>query len=51
VQLRARELKTQGRSADDVAMAVQMEFQAKYPGWPRANGLAAAARSAYAEAP
>ena len=51
VQARARELKAQGRSADDTAAAVQTEFQAKYPDWPRANGLAAAARSAYAEAP
>jgi hypothetical protein len=30
---------------------VQTELQAKYPGWPRANGLAAAARAAYLEAP
>lgn len=51
VQARARQLKAQGRSADEVAMTVQMEFQAKHPDWPRANGLAAAARSAYAEAP
>jgi glyoxylase-like metal-dependent hydrolase (beta-lactamase superfamily II) len=51
VQARARELKAQGRSVDDVAGAVQMEFQAKYPDWPRANGLAAAARAAYSEAP
>jgi hypothetical protein len=29
---------------------VQTEFPAKHPGWPRANGLAAIARSAYAEA-
>ena len=34
-----------------VATTVRMEFQAKNPTWPRANGLAAAARSAYAEAP
>ena len=51
VQARAHELKAQGRSADDTATAVQAEFQAKYPGWPRVNGLPAAARSAYAEAP
>jgi glyoxylase-like metal-dependent hydrolase (beta-lactamase superfamily II) len=50
VQTRARALKAEGRSADDVAKAVQAEFQAEHPGWPRANGLAAAARSAYAEA-
>jgi hypothetical protein len=51
VQARARALKVEGRSVDDVAAAVQAEFQAQHPGWPRANGLAAAARSAYAEAP
>jgi glyoxylase-like metal-dependent hydrolase (beta-lactamase superfamily II) len=51
VQARARELKSQGRSADETATTVQTEFQAKHPDWPRANGLAAAARAAYAEAP
>jgi len=51
IQTRARELKAQGRSADEAAAAVQAELQAKHPGWPRANGLIAAARSAYAEAP
>ncbi len=51
IQARTRELKAMGRSADEVAMTVRMEFQAKNPTWPRANGLAAAARSAYAEAP
>ncbi len=51
IQARARELKTQGRSADETATAVQAEFQAQQPAWPRANGIAALARSAYAEAP
>jgi glyoxylase-like metal-dependent hydrolase (beta-lactamase superfamily II) len=51
VRTRTRALKAAGRSADDASAAVQMEFQAKYPSWPRANGLAAAARAAYAEAP
>jgi glyoxylase-like metal-dependent hydrolase (beta-lactamase superfamily II) len=50
VQARARALKAEGRSADDTAKTVQAEFQAQHPEWPRANGLAAAARSAYAEA-
>ena len=50
VQARARALKAEGRTADDTAKAVQAEFQAQHPEWPRANGLAAAARSAYAEA-
>jgi len=51
VQTRARDLKAQGRSSDDVAMIVRMELGAKHPEWPRADGLFAAARAAYAEAP
>ena len=49
VQTRARELKAQGRTADDTATTVQKELEAQHPGWPRANGVAAAARAAYAE--
>lgn len=49
VQARARALKGEGKSADEAATAIQTEFQAQHPNWPRANGLAAAARSAYAE--
>jgi hypothetical protein len=51
VQARARALKAQGRTIDDTASTVQAEFQAQHPGWPRVNGVAAAARSAYTEAP
>jgi glyoxylase-like metal-dependent hydrolase (beta-lactamase superfamily II) len=51
IETRARELKAQGKSADETASTVQMEFQAQQPTWPRANGIAALARSAYAEAP
>jgi glyoxylase-like metal-dependent hydrolase (beta-lactamase superfamily II) len=51
VQARARALKAQGKSADETAATVQAELQGKSPDWPRAGGLAAAARSAYAEAP
>ena len=51
VQARARELKAQGKSADETATTVQKEQEAQHPGWPRANGVAAAARAAYAEAP
>jgi glyoxylase-like metal-dependent hydrolase (beta-lactamase superfamily II) len=50
VQARARALKGEGKSSDEVATTVQNEFQAQHPGWPRAGGLANAARSAYAEA-
>ena len=49
IQTRARELKSQGRSSDDAAMTVQTELQTKHPTWPRANGIAALARAAYAE--
>jgi hypothetical protein len=51
VQKRAAELKAQGRSSDDTATTVQQEFQATHSDWPRGNGLAAAARAAYAETP
>jgi glyoxylase-like metal-dependent hydrolase (beta-lactamase superfamily II) len=50
VQARARALKAEGRTAEEAAKTVQSEFQAQHPEWPRANGLAALARSAYAEA-
>ncbi|HEY7290050.1 MAG TPA: MBL fold metallo-hydrolase [Vicinamibacterales bacterium] len=51
VQARTRELKLQGRSAEESASAVQKELQAQHPDWPRAGGLSAAALSAYAETP
>ena len=51
IRTRAAELKAAGTSADDTAARVQKEVQARYPSWPRANGIAAAARAAYAEAP
>lgn len=51
IQARAAELKAQGRSADEVAATVQKEQAAKHPTWARVNGVAGAARAAYAEAP
>jgi glyoxylase-like metal-dependent hydrolase (beta-lactamase superfamily II) len=51
VQARARELKALGHSAAETAATVQMEFQAKHPEWRRVDGVAAAARAAYTEAP
>ena len=51
VQRACAQLKAQGRSADEAATTVQAEMQAKHPDWPRANGLVAAARAAYAELP
>jgi glyoxylase-like metal-dependent hydrolase (beta-lactamase superfamily II) len=44
---RALALKAQGKTIEEAATAVQTELQAQHPGWPRANGLAALARSAY----
>ena len=51
IQARARALKAEGRPVDEVAKTVQMEFQATYPMWGRAQGVAGAARAAYTEAP
>ena len=51
VRDRALALKAQGKSIDETATAVQAEIAAKHPEWGRANGLAGAARAAYAEAP
>jgi glyoxylase-like metal-dependent hydrolase (beta-lactamase superfamily II) len=51
IQTRVRAMKAQGRTVDDTAAAVQKEVQAVHPAWPRANGITAAARAAYQEAP
>jgi len=51
IQTRVRELKAQGRQADDAAATVQKELLSMHPTWARANGVAGAARAAYAEAP
>jgi hypothetical protein len=47
VRTRALALKAEGRSIDETATAVQTELSAQHPGWPRAGGLAALARSAF----
>lgn len=47
---RAVALKAQGKSADEAATTIQSELTAWHPGWPRATGILAAARAAYAEA-
>ena len=49
VQARALALKAEGKSADETATTIQTEFTAQHPGWPRATGLGALARSAYNE--
>jgi glyoxylase-like metal-dependent hydrolase (beta-lactamase superfamily II) len=51
IQARVRELKAEGRPADDAATTVQTELLAAHPTWGRANGVAGAARAAYVEAP
>lgn len=51
VRARSRALKEQGMSLNETALIVQKELQAKYPGWPRANGQLAASNTAYHEAP
>ena len=51
IDARVRQLKSQGRSIDETAAAIQTEMQAKHQGWPRANGLPAIARAAFSEAP
>ena len=49
IQARAQALKAVGLSADEVAAAVRTEFETKHPTWRRINGVANAARVAYAE--
>ncbi len=50
VRTRAVALKARGASIDDAASTIQAELTAEHPTWPRASGLAAAARAAYQEA-
>ncbi len=49
VQTRARELKAQGKSADETAQIITTEVQAKFPDWTQPPRIGAAARAAYAE--
>jgi glyoxylase-like metal-dependent hydrolase (beta-lactamase superfamily II) len=51
IQSRVRALKAEGQPVEAVAATVQKEMQAKHPGFARVNGVAGAARAAYAEAP
>src|SRR5215471_5397293 len=50
IRSRAAALKAQGVPIEQAAPAVQAEVVAAHPTWPRANGVAAAARAAYNEA-
>ena len=51
LQARARELKAQGRTADQVAETLEAELAAKYPKWNKAqaNRVGPAARAAFSE--
>jgi glyoxylase-like metal-dependent hydrolase (beta-lactamase superfamily II) len=49
LQARVRELKAQGKSADEAAALLVAELQMKYTGWNGANRLGAAARTFYNE--
>jgi glyoxylase-like metal-dependent hydrolase (beta-lactamase superfamily II) len=49
LQTRVRELKAQGKSADEVAQTVTTEIQAKLPDWTAPMRMGAAARAVYAE--
>jgi glyoxylase-like metal-dependent hydrolase (beta-lactamase superfamily II) len=49
VRDRALALKAKGVEIEEAARTVQAELTAKHPAYPRANGLVALARSAYAE--
>ena len=49
IQSRVAELKAQGKSADESAQLLSVEFQKKYPGWDNPGWIADAARHYYAE--
>jgi glyoxylase-like metal-dependent hydrolase (beta-lactamase superfamily II) len=49
LQARARELREQGRTADQAAQALVAELQAKYPAWVGPNRIGAAVRSFFGE--
>ena len=51
IRSRAVALKAQGKSVDEAVSTIQSEMTAAHADWPRANGIGAAARSAYNEAP
>lgn len=49
IQARARELKAQGRTADEAAATITAELQAKYADWTTPNRAGSAARAFYGE--
>jgi glyoxylase-like metal-dependent hydrolase (beta-lactamase superfamily II) len=51
LQTRTRDLKAQGKSADEAAQTIQSEMQAKYPDMPQPARVSATVQIAYKEAP
>ena len=51
VQSRTRELKLQGKSADESAQIIQTELQARFTGMAQPGRIAGAVRASYAEEP
>ena len=49
LQTRARELKAQGKTADEAATTLTAEFQSQHPDWTAANRIGGMVRSLYAE--
>jgi glyoxylase-like metal-dependent hydrolase (beta-lactamase superfamily II) len=49
LQVRVRELRAQGRTADEAVMALTAEFQSQHPDWTAPNRVGAMVRSLYAE--
>jgi glyoxylase-like metal-dependent hydrolase (beta-lactamase superfamily II) len=49
LQARVRELKAQGKTADEAATTLTAEFQSQHPDWTAANRIGGMVRSLYAE--
>jgi len=49
LQARVRELKSQGKSSDEIAALLRPEFQARYPDWTGPAAISTAAKAAYGE--
>jgi glyoxylase-like metal-dependent hydrolase (beta-lactamase superfamily II) len=49
LQARVRELKAQGKTADEAATMLTAEFQSQHPDWTAANRIGGMVRSLYAE--
>jgi glyoxylase-like metal-dependent hydrolase (beta-lactamase superfamily II) len=50
IQTRVGELRAERRTVDEAVTTITAELRARHPDWARANGIAAAVRSAWAEA-